>query len=327
MDISVITTVYNKEKILLENIAHTLSQRNVEFEFILVDDKSPDNCPKILDAVADEYSNVRVIHRTVNGGHVEAYNTGILAAKGDYIILIDADDYINYDYALHDMLKIAKMTESDAVLSDFTGHYNKTSQNIAYVGTGRAYLMQMLEDNFYHPTTRSRLFKSSVFKDNLLRNYIIDDEEWTLRTLFKLEKIAVYSKKIYTRTTPSDSVTQTISEANYYRKSRDRILATIDMASYFDKLDLTKKEKRLIYTRIVNLYMMAINIRMTKITNEKFIENLDKLIQDSCYLLDYSKYVKKKIYRYFNLLRRIIGINHAIKLYYCMLRLGNHNIY
>lgn len=325
MNISVITTVYNKEEILLENIAHTLSQKDVEFEFVLVDDKSPDNCPKMLDALADEHSNVRVIHRAENGGHVEAYNTGILAAKGDYIILVDADDYLNYDYALHDMFEIAKMTDSDAVLSDFTGHYNQFSQKIPYVGTGRAYLMQMLEDGFYHPTTRGRLFKASVFKDNLLQNYIIDDEEWTLRTLFELEKIAVYPRKIYTRTTPLNSVTQTISEFNYYRKSRDRFLATKKMACYFNGAALSETENTLIYTRIINLYMMAINIKITKIINNEYKEDLDRLLKDSCSLLNYSKYVRKSVYRYFNFLRKIVGIELATKLYGCILGFNKNN--
>ena len=321
MDISVITTVYNKEEILLENIAHTLSQKDIKFEFVLVDEKSPDSCPSMLDALADEHSNVRVIHRAQNGGHVEAYNTGILAAKGDYIILVDADDYLNYDYALHDMLEIAKKTDADAVLSDFTGHYNKSSRKVPYIGSGRAYLMQMLEAGFYHPTTRGRLFKMSVFKDNLLQNYIIDDEEWTLRTLFELEKIAVYARKIYTRTTPSNSVTQTISESNYYRKSRDRFLATEKMACYFNGVALSEKERTLIYTRIVNLYMMAINIRITKITNTEYKHDLDTLLEDSCSLLNYSKYVEKKVYCYFNFLRKIVGIKPAMKLYSCILRL------
>lgn len=321
MDISVITTVYNKEEILLENISHTLSQKDVEFEFLLVDDKSPDACPEILDVLEAKNSNVRVIHRAENGGHVEAYNTGILAAKGDYIILVDADDYLNYDYALRDMLRIARKTNADAVLSDFTGHYgNISSERIPYVGAGRPYLMQMLEDGFYHPTTRSRLFKASVFKNNLLPNYIIDDEDWTLRTLFMLEKIAVYPRKIYTRTTPSNSVTQTISEFNYYRKSRDRFLATKKMADFFDDIALSEKEKALIYTRILNLYMMAINIKITKIKNYEYREELDKLLKDSCDLLNYSKYIPQKVYCYFNFLRKIIGINLAMKLYGYFLR-------
>lgn len=321
MDISVITTVYKKEEILLENIAHTLSQKDVEFEFLLVDDKSPDACPEMLDELETKNSNVRVIHRAENGGHVEAYNTGILAAQGDYIILVDADDYLNYDYALRDMLKIARETNADAVLSDFTGHYEKISSGrIPYIGEGRTYLMKMLEDGFYHPTTRSRLFKASVFKNNLLPNYIIDDEDWTLRTLFMLEKIAVYPRKIYTRTTPPNSVTQTISEFNYYRKSRDRFLATKKMADFFDNIALSEKEKALIYTRILNLYMMAINIKITKIKNYEYRKELDKLLEESCDLLDYSKYVSQKAYRYFNFLRRIIGINLAMKLYKCILR-------
>ena len=320
MDISVITTVYNKEEILLENIGHTLSQKDVEFEFLLVDDKSPDACPEMLDVLESQNSNVRVIHRAENGGHVEAYNTGILAAKGDYIILVDADDYLNYDYALRDMLKIARETNADAVLSDFTGHYDKIFfDRIPYIGDGRTYLMQMLEGGFYHPTTRSRLFKASVFKNNLLPNYIIDDEVWTLKTLFMLEKIAVYPRNIYTRTTPPNSVTQTISEFNYYRKSRDRFLATKNMADFFNDIVLSEKEKTLIYTRILNLYMMAINIKLTKIKKCEYRKELEELLKESCNLLDYSKHVKKKGYRYFNLLRKIFGINMATKLYGCML--------
>ena len=95
VDVSIITTVYNKESVLLKNVLPSLSQKNIDFELVLVDDKSPDNCPILCDEIAQKFKNVRVIHCEKNMGHAFAVNTGIENAQGEYIIIVDADDYLS----------------------------------------------------------------------------------------------------------------------------------------------------------------------------------------------------------------------------------------
>ena len=90
--ISVIVPVYKVEKYLRHCVDSILAQTYPDFELLLIDDGSPDGCPKICDEYASRDPRVRVIHKT-NGGLISARNEGILAARGDYICIVDGDDW------------------------------------------------------------------------------------------------------------------------------------------------------------------------------------------------------------------------------------------
>ena len=95
MRFSVIVPVYGVEKYLDQCINSVLNQNFEDFELILVDDKSPDNCPAMCDSWARRDSRVRVIHKPKNEGLGFARNTGIEVACGEYILFLDSDDYIS----------------------------------------------------------------------------------------------------------------------------------------------------------------------------------------------------------------------------------------
>ena len=90
--ISVIVPVYKAEAYLHACIDSILSQTVSDFELILVDDGSPDNCPALCDAWAKKDARIKVIHRE-NGGLAAARNTGLQAAQGDWLLFLDSDDY------------------------------------------------------------------------------------------------------------------------------------------------------------------------------------------------------------------------------------------
>ena len=94
--ISIIVPVYNVEKYLQQCIDSILAQTFRDFELILVDDGSPDNCPALCDAAAEKDSRIRVIHQQ-NGGLSAARNAGLDAARGEWIGFIDSDDLIEVD--------------------------------------------------------------------------------------------------------------------------------------------------------------------------------------------------------------------------------------
>ena len=73
-----------------------LYQTYTDFELLLVDDGSPDNCPQICDEYAGSDPRVRVIHKP-NGGLISARNEGIRAARGDYVCILDGDDWVAPD--------------------------------------------------------------------------------------------------------------------------------------------------------------------------------------------------------------------------------------
>ena len=94
--ISIIVPVYKVEKYIHKCIDSILAQTFTDFELILVDDGSPDNCGKICDEYAKEDSRIVVIHKD-NGGVSDARNIGISRANGEYIGFVDSDDYIDKD--------------------------------------------------------------------------------------------------------------------------------------------------------------------------------------------------------------------------------------
>ena len=78
--ISVIIPIYRVEEYLDECISSVINQTYTNLEIILVDDGSPDNCPRLCDEWAKRDSRIKVIHKT-NGGLSDARNAGINIAK------------------------------------------------------------------------------------------------------------------------------------------------------------------------------------------------------------------------------------------------------
>lgn len=118
-DISVIVPIYKVEKYLENCIRSLLSQTYSNFELILVNDGSPDNCGRICDEFKEKDSRVRVIHQ-VNQGTGAARNNGLSIAKGKYIYFCDPDDYVKPNL-LEDNFNLA--TKYNANLVVF-GYYN-----------------------------------------------------------------------------------------------------------------------------------------------------------------------------------------------------------
>lgn len=94
---SVIMPVYNVEKHLEKAIDSILLQTYKNVEIILVDDASPDRCPEICDAYAENYDNIKCIHHEENQGLSSARNTGLKYVNGNYVTFMDSDDYVDSD--------------------------------------------------------------------------------------------------------------------------------------------------------------------------------------------------------------------------------------
>ena len=94
--ISIIIPVYNVEPYLRRCIDSVLEQTMQDYEIVVVNDGSTDNSGSICDQYANQYDQIRVIHKQ-NGGLSDARNTGIKAATGDYILFLDSDDYLDTD--------------------------------------------------------------------------------------------------------------------------------------------------------------------------------------------------------------------------------------
>lgn len=118
--VTIIVPVYNVEKYISRCLDSILSQDYPNTEILCIDDCSPDNSSQIIHNYVKKYENVYYYTYEKNGGLGYARDYGISKAKGDYILFIDSDDYINTDY-VSTYIKAATEDDIDIVI----GSYNR----------------------------------------------------------------------------------------------------------------------------------------------------------------------------------------------------------
>lgn len=118
---SIIIAVYNAEAYINRCVDSILSQTFRDFEAIIIDDGSTDNGPSILDSYVTRDKRIRVFHKE-NGGLSSALNIGLHESKGDYIICVDPDDWIDSNM-LSDLYVIAKNEVPDIIICDYYKSY------------------------------------------------------------------------------------------------------------------------------------------------------------------------------------------------------------
>lgn len=94
--ITVIIPAYNIENLITRCVESVVKQTYPEelIQILVVDDGSTDNTGRIIDELAEKYSNVTALHEP-NGGSSRARNYALSKAEGDYIGFVDSDDYIS----------------------------------------------------------------------------------------------------------------------------------------------------------------------------------------------------------------------------------------
>lgn len=114
--VTAIVAIYKSEKFLPKLLDSIINQTWKNLEILLIDDGSPDNSGAICDEYAQKDNRIRVIHKK-NGGACEARNVGLAEAKGDYILVIDGDDWLENDYVEY-LMNLIHKTGSDMAMTD-----------------------------------------------------------------------------------------------------------------------------------------------------------------------------------------------------------------
>ncbi|HHX37135.1 MAG TPA: glycosyltransferase [Clostridiaceae bacterium] len=130
--VSIIVPVYNVERYLTACLDSIFRQSHERIEVIAVNDGSTDASSHILQQYTDKGHPFRMITQT-NQGVSEARNVGLRAAKGEYVLFVDSDDFVEEDI-VSKSLSAAQETDADIVLFDFrhtddTGKPTQTFRN------------------------------------------------------------------------------------------------------------------------------------------------------------------------------------------------------
>lgn len=144
---TIIIPIYNVEKYLNKCLKSIQNQSFRDFEAILVDDESPDKCPQICDEIVQQDSRFSVIHKK-NAGAGYARNTGLDVARGEYIVFVDPDDYIDIE-----------------CLQYFYNHIKDEKADVCYGGVYDVISDKVIKEDF--------LYKEGTFLNEEIRKNLL----------------------------------------------------------------------------------------------------------------------------------------------------------
>lgn len=130
-EISVIVPVYNAKPFLEECLDSILSQRDADFEVIVVDDGSTDGSGAICDRYQARDARIRIVH-IPNGGTYPARNRAMDLCRGEFLVFVDADDFLEPD-SFRLLLQAQRASGADFVRARYRMVYDK---NIPATFTG-----------------------------------------------------------------------------------------------------------------------------------------------------------------------------------------------
>lgn len=235
-DISVIVPIYNVEAYLERCLNSLIKQTFSEFELILVDDGSQDQCGKICDAFALKDDRIKVIHKE-NGGLSDARNAGLKIAVSEYIAFVDSDDWVRPDYLELLMNGIqtfgADICECEVVrTSEEKIPMGEDSTEVGKCYSTEEGLKLLMEDQVFHQYVWNKIYKRKLL-DNIFFSIgkTNEDEFWTYQVFGNAQRIVKIKEKLYYYFQRDDS----IMGATYSLRRLDALDAKIERKKYVDK--------------------------------------------------------------------------------------------
>lgn len=219
LKVSIIVPVYKAEPYIRKCIDSILSQTFTNFELLLIDDGSPDNCGKICDEYAELDARVHVFHKE-NCGVSAARNLGLDHAKGDYVCFIDSDDWIDPDM-LETLIGWEQKKQTDLLFFglkyESAVDYSDTMELLQKISGGYEGINSVikacyiLETNEIFGWTCNKLFRNCIIQDHHIKFNeeisIQEDHIFTLAYLKYVTCLAIYSYFPYHYRITADSLT------------------------------------------------------------------------------------------------------------------------
>lgn len=278
MSINIIVPIYNVEKYINRCAESVFSQTQYDFELVLVDDGSPDNCGNICDEYAENDSRVVVIHKS-NGGLSDARNVGIdwsvLYSSSRWLTFLDSDDWIHSKY-LECLYTVAMKTNCKISICG----YQKTNGDVLFEPEVSVNYKITNAEDYYCQGDLSfivawgKLYQKELFKNiRYPLNKLHEDEYVTYKILFSLNSVALNQDKLYFYFFNEDSIT-----ANWRPKRLDSLEALRDQIDFFQENGFERAYNKSIINAAINILNNYIRLNETECITDK--EIYKKILSD-----------------------------------------------
>lgn len=292
--VSIVIPLYNKENYIKRCIESLINQSYTNIEIIIVNDGSTDSSVSIV----NQYKDYRIKLFNINNKGVSyARNYGIGVSKGEYIVFVDADDYVSRHY-ISTMIKAMEL-DIDLVITGRIDVYSKTEFKrdlTEYTGD-----VNFIPEDFYingdcHPVWGKMYRKRIIKKNNIHFNCIniSEDSFFNIDYLSHSSRVKILNANNYYYIHYEKNNLTSIAQKRYF----DIYFSLYDKYKLFfenKKIDLSEK---ILYPQFYNLFLKIIKSNTYK-----------QLINDYCL----GSYINSKLYYIFKM-HKGNGIEKIIKI-------------
>ena len=254
--VSVIISVYNKEPFLKKCIESliNLNMEQSKLEAIFVDDCSTDNSVAMIDSYANQYDFIRLIQLSTNtGSPSEPRNIGIKAAKGKYIALLDADDWLDTEGFPRFMEKV----NSDDAELGLGQSYKHTNKSITYHAKFTSYkdasnlMPQDIEKIFRAVGPPGKVFKRDIVINNQIQFEHMkfgEDKLFFIDLISKIQNITMSTIPVY-HVNRYDENQSLVKETSVV----DKAYLNVDITKRICKMNISESLKKMMLSRMVEV--------------------------------------------------------------------------
>lgn len=230
--ISVLVAAYNAEKYIEKCLDSLINQTLKEIQIICIDDASTDQTLSILQKYAMNDPRILVLEQSVNQGQAKARNRGLTYATGEFVTMVDSDDWLDTN-ALEEIYRVANSSPSaDAVLFNLIYYYPDKDLYIPY--SIRTNKKSFLGKEAFMLSLDWDIHGLYIIKNSIHKSYPYDDscklysDDNTTRIHF------LHCRNIY------------ISNAKYYYRQHTKSMTHTCSIRHFDMLDAGLSLKNLL---------------------------------------------------------------------------------
>lgn len=259
MLLSIVVPVYNVEKYLKKCVESLINQTYKNIEILLIDDGSTDNSLLICKSFEKKDKRIKIIHKK-NGGLSDARNVGIDNSKGEYIILVDSDDYIELD-SCEIMLEYFK-SGADIIAGNAYRIEDNKKNNMNHIShdkiiSGEEFLLKGFKEKCIPMASWLLIYKRSFLEENQLRfkvGIFHEDEEFTPRALLVAKTVCSSSVYFYNYIIRDNSIT---TKKDKSKNAKDLYLTFCELEQInktLNNLQLQKYFKDSFTTKYLSLF-------------------------------------------------------------------------
>lgn len=214
--ISILVPIYNVAPYIEPCLRSLFEQTYPNIEYIFVNDCTQDNSMEILERILTEYpqrkEQVKIFHHQINRGLAAARNTAIDNANGEYVMIVDSDDYMTLN-AVEVMYNAALQTQSDIVIGQMLAVIKGRIESRKFSTDSTPTPINNKDIPYLRLSLWGKIYKRELFTDIRLVEGIDfgEDAAFTPKLYYYAKKIIVINKVVYYYIKRTTSYTGNIS--------------------------------------------------------------------------------------------------------------------